>query len=177
MSSILVLHVPFSQCLVLYPRPACSIVSVSCPLSSSCMFHCLSVVSHFLVLQFPTSQSCPLSSSCSFSCLSLVPCPCRAAFIVANLLAVLVLPFPSLSCIVSFLSYSFHTLNSYLLKTLLLSMCNLIYCYTFGSCLVFTVPGFSNLFTGSTLNALDLYMKYTAEVFPLCTYIEWFTFV
>ncbi len=36
----------------------------------------------------------------------------------------------------------------------------------------FSIPGFSNLFTGSTLNALDLYMKYTAEVVPLHTYIN-----
>ncbi len=43
--------------------------------------------------------------------------------------------------------------------------------------LAFSVPGFSNLFTGSALNALDLYMKYTVEMVPLHTYIVWFTSV
>ncbi len=40
-----------------------------------------------------------------------------------------------------------------------------------------SVTGFSNLFTGSALNTLDLYMKYTAEVVPLRTYIVGFTSV
>ncbi len=40
--------------------------------------------------------------------------------------------------------------------------------------LAFSVPGFSNLFIGSVLNALDVYMKYTAELVPLRTYIVWF---
>ncbi len=40
-----------------------------------------------------------------------------------------------------------------------------------------SVPGFSNLFTDSALNALDLYMKYTAEVVPLRMYIVLFTSV
>ncbi len=43
--------------------------------------------------------------------------------------------------------------------------------------LAFSVPGFSSLFSCSALNALDLYMQYTAEVVPLCTYIVWFTSV
>ncbi len=34
-----------------------------------------------------------------------------------------------------------------------------------------------NLFTGSALNALDLYIKYIAEVVLLRTYIVWFTSV
>ncbi len=38
-----------------------------------------------------------------------------------------------------------------------------------------SVPGYSNLFNSSSLNALDLHMKYIAEVIPLCTYIVWFT--
>ncbi len=41
--------------------------------------------------------------------------------------------------------------------------------------LAFSVPGYSNLFTGSVLNVLDLYIKYTAEVVRLRTYIVWFT--
>ncbi len=40
-----------------------------------------------------------------------------------------------------------------------------------------SVPGYSNLFTGSVWNTLDLYMKYTAEVVPLRIYIVWFTSV
>ncbi len=41
-------------------------------------------------------------------------------------------------------------------------------------CLVSTVTGSGQYtVTGSTLNALD--MKYTAEVVPRGTYIEWFT--
>ncbi len=32
--------------------------------------------------------------------------------------------------------------------------------------LAFSVPGCSKLFTGSTLNALDLCMKYTSQVIP-----------
>ncbi len=43
--------------------------------------------------------------------------------------------------------------------------------------LAFSVTGFSNLFTGSALNALDFYMRYTAEVVTLHKYIVWFTFV
>ncbi len=41
--------------------------------------------------------------------------------------------------------------------------------------LAFSVPNFSNIVTGSTLNALDMYMIYTAEVVPLCMYIVLFT--
>ncbi len=41
--------------------------------------------------------------------------------------------------------------------------------------LYFSVPGYSNLFTGSALNTLNLYMKYTAEAVPLRMYIVWFT--
>ncbi len=37
--------------------------------------------------------------------------------------------------------------------------------------LAFSAPGFSNLFTSSILNALDLYMNYTAEVVLLHMYI------
>ncbi len=33
--------------------------------------------------------------------------------------------------------------------------------------LVYAVCGFSHLFTGFVMNALDLYMKYTAEVVTL----------
>ncbi len=43
--------------------------------------------------------------------------------------------------------------------------------------LAFYVPAVSNLLTGSALNTLDLYIKYTAEVVPLLMYIVWFTSV
>ncbi len=39
----------------------------------------------------------------------------------------------------------------------------------------FLAMAFSNVFTDTTLNVLDLYIKYTAEVVPLHTYIVWFT--
>ncbi len=54
-----------------------------------------------------------------------------------------------------------------LLVLLLLLLCKWI--------LAFYLPGVSNLFTGSTLNALDLYMKYTIDVVHVCKYIVWFT--
>ncbi len=38
----------------------------------------------------------------------------------------------------------------------------------------FSVHSFSNLFSSSNLNTLDLYMKYTAEMVPLHMYIVWF---
>ncbi len=47
------------------------------------------------------------------------------------------------------------------------------YCYTCGFQL-FLFLVFPNLFIGSTLSTLDLYMKYTAEMVPLHTYIGWF---
>ncbi len=34
----------------------------------------------------------------------------------------------------------------------------------------FYVPDLSNLFTGSTMNALDVYLKYTADVVPQYKY-------
>ncbi len=51
-------------------------------------------------------------------------------------------------------------------------------CYLFIFMLVdFVGPDSSNLFTFSTLIALDLYMKYTADEVNLCMYIMWFTSV
>ncbi len=43
--------------------------------------------------------------------------------------------------------------------------------------LAFSVAGFSILFIGSTLNALNLYIKYTARAILLHTYIVWYTSV
>ncbi len=40
-----------------------------------------------------------------------------------------------------------------------------------------SVPGYSNLFTGFVLNALDMYMNYTVEVTHLHSYIVWLTSV
>ncbi len=54
---------------------------------------------------------------------------------------------------------------------------NVYTCSNTASSYTLALTGYSNLFIGSTLNALDLYMKYTTEAVRLCMYIVWFTSV
>ncbi len=66
--------------------------------------------------------------------------------------------------------YQNSILNRFLVKTLFLT-CHVLPFIAMIADSVFSVHGYSNLFTGSALNALDLYINYTAEVVPLRTYI------